>query len=80
MGKDIEELTSGNLDKRFILRGNDEIKELAGKLNEMAQSLRSKVIVIKEALVVLESSLKDASPETKKNIQNFKEAISKLNV
>jgi methyl-accepting chemotaxis protein len=80
IGKDIDEFASGNLHVRFILRGGDEIKELAGKLDEMAVSLRSKVAAIDAALGGLESSSGDASPETRKNIQNLREAISKFNV
>ena len=78
--KDIEELASGNLDIKFRLRGGDEIKALARNLDEMAQSLRSKVAVIKKTLASLEASSKDASPEIKKDIQNLKEAISRFNV
>lgn len=80
IGKDIDELASGNLNVRFKLRGGDEIKELAYKLDSMAQALSLRAAVIKKALIDLESSSKDASPETKKNIQNLKEAISKFNV
>lgn len=80
IGKDIDELASGNLNVRFVLRGSDEIKELAYKLDSMARSLSSKAAAIENALASLESSSKDASPETKKSIQNLKEAISKFNV
>ena len=80
IGKYIDELASGNLRVRFRLRGDDEIKELAEKLDEMTGALRSKVAAIKTALIFLENSSKDATPETKKNIQNIKEAISKFNV
>jgi len=80
IGKDIDELASGNLNVRFVLRGGDEIKELAYKLDSMAQSLSSRAAAIKKALILLESSSKDASPETKKNIQNIKEAVSRFNV
>ncbi len=80
IGKDIDELASGNLNVRFVLRGGDEIKELAHKLDSMAQSLKSKAVAINAALVLLEASSKDASPETKKSIQNLKESISKFNV
>ena len=80
IGKDIDELASGNLNLRFVLRGGDEIKELASKLDNMALSLKSKVSAINAALVLLEASSKDASPETKKSIQDLREAISKFNV
>lgn len=80
IGRDIDELASGNLSVRINLRGGDEIKELAGKLDNMARSLRSKAAAINSAIVLLEASSKDASPETKKSIQNLKEAISKFNV
>lgn len=80
IGKDVDELASGNLNVRFKLRGGDEIKELAYKLDSMTQSLNLKADAIKKALILLENSLQDASPETKKNIQNLKEAISKFNV
>ena len=80
IGKDIDELASGNLHVRFVLRGGDEINELAGKLDEMAGSLRSRAAAIKKAFIVLESSSKDAPPETKKSIQDLRDAISKFNV
>ncbi|MCX5666740.1 MAG: methyl-accepting chemotaxis protein [Candidatus Omnitrophica bacterium] len=80
IGKDIDELASGNLNVRFKLRGGDEIKELAYKLDSMAQSLSLRAAAIKKALSSLESSSKDASPETKKSIQDLREAISKFNV
>lgn len=78
--KDAEEIASGNLNTRFHLRGGDEIKALAAKLDDMAQSLRLKVAAIKDALASLEASAKDASPETKKSIQDLKETVSKFNV
>ncbi|MDP3730114.1 MAG: methyl-accepting chemotaxis protein [Candidatus Omnitrophota bacterium] len=80
IGKDIDTLASGNLNVRFVLRGGDEIKELASRLDDMARSLNLKAAAIRRALGDLESSSKDASPETKKNIQSLKEAISKFNV
>lgn len=80
IGKDVDELASGNLRVRFILRGGDEIKELASKLDSMAQSLNLKAAAVKKALNSLESASKDVSPETKKNIQDIKEAISKFDV
>jgi len=80
IGKNIEDLASGNLNVRFGLRSGDEIKELAEKLDAMAQSLRSKVAAIKSAFRSLEASAKDASPEMKRDIQNLKEAISRLDV
>jgi len=80
IGKDIDELASGNLNVRFVLRGGDEIKELAGKLDEMAGSLRSKAAAIRAALASLEISVKDATPEMKESVEKLKEAVSKLNV
>jgi methyl-accepting chemotaxis protein len=78
IGKDVDEIASGSLSVNFVLRGGDEIKELAGKLNGMALSLRSKVVAINAALADLEASSKDVSPETKKNIRDLKEAVSKF--
>ena len=40
MEKDIEEVASGNLKKKFDLRQEDEIKELAASLDKMTQTLR----------------------------------------
>jgi len=80
IGKDIDDLASGNLNVRFKLRGGDEIKELAYKLDNMSRSLSLRVAAIKEAFINLESLSKDASPETKKSIQDLKEAISKFDV
>lgn len=80
IGKDIDEVTSGNLNVRFRLRGGDEIKELAYKLDNMSQSLSLRAGAIKKALIDLENSSKDASPEIKKSIRDLKEAVSKFNV
>ncbi|MDD5173760.1 MAG: methyl-accepting chemotaxis protein [Candidatus Omnitrophica bacterium] len=80
IGRDIDELASGNLNVRFKLRGGDEIKELAYKLDNMARSLSLKVAAINAALVLLEASSKGVSPEIEKKIQDIREAVSKLNV
>ena len=77
--KDIEELASGNLNVRFNLRGGDEIKALAARLDDLTASLRSKVVVIKDAFTSLERSAKEVSPEMKKAIKDLKEAISNFN-
>lgn len=78
--KDIEELASGNLNIRFNLRGNDEIKALAEKLDNLTNSLKSKVKDIKDASLSLEEDVKDAPPELKKSVSRLKKAISNFNV
>lgn len=77
--KDLGELASGNLNVRFMLRGQDEIKELAASLDLAALSLREKFSALKSAADLVEASAKDASPEIKKNVQTLKDAVSKFN-
>jgi len=79
IGKDIEELSAGDLNVRFTLRGGDEIKELAEKLDSMVRSLRSRATGIKIALDSLERSAGNASPEIRREIENLKTAVSKFN-
>lgn len=78
--KDIEELSSGNLNVKFSLRGGDEIKALAARLDNLSDSLRLKVAAIKDSFASLEKSIKDDSPEIKKVVRRLKEAISSFNV
>lgn len=81
MEKDVEEVTSGNLTKKFNLRQTDEIKALAESLDKMTQSLRANIAEVKQGLSDLESALA-ASPgapkELKEKLKNVKAALEKF--
>ena len=78
--KDLDELASGNLNVKFMLRGGDEIKKLAANLDNVTRSLKVKIEGIKAALALVEGSTKDLPSEIKKKVQSLKDAISKFNV
>ncbi|MEA3489423.1 MAG: HAMP domain-containing protein [Candidatus Omnitrophota bacterium] len=74
--KDIEEITSGNLKKRFHLRKTDEIKALAESLNNMAETLRSDIDKVKNGISDLESGA--VSGEMKDRLKNIKALLAKF--
>lgn len=74
--KDIEEVSSGNLQKRFSLRSADELKPLARGLDEMTQSLRSDVDELKRDVAGMEGAA--PSDEMKKKLRKIKETLSKF--
>ena len=76
MAKDIEEVSSGNLQKRFSLRSADEIKPLARGLDEMTQSLRRDIDELKrDAAGMEDAALPD---EMKGKLRKIKETLSKF--
>ena len=82
--KDINEITSGNLNVAFNLRHGDEIKPIAASLDRMAKSLKEKILAVKEALTQLESEINrspsPASENIKNRIKSAKDAINKFTV
>lgn len=75
MEKDVEEVMSGNLKKRFNLRVGDELKPLAANLDTMTQGLRARVFEIKKAVNELDSACASggAIPDgVKENIRKLK--------
>lgn len=77
MEKDAQEVASGDLKKRFIIRGTDELKALAESLDEMAQNLKSSIGAIKDAASELE---KDAPPEMKAKLEKLNKVLDKFSV
>lgn len=73
--KDIEEVASGNLAKRFNLRKADELKALAEGLNNLAETLKNDVGNIKNGVNELESTLPPG--EAKEKINKIKSALDK---
>lgn len=74
--RDIEEVVSGNLKKKFSLRQNDEIKPLAASLDNMTKVLRSEIDQVKRGVYELEGA---SSPEEAKNKANkLKETLNKF--
>lgn len=76
MAKDIEEVSSGNLKKRFNLRSADELKPLAKGLDDMTQSLRNDINGIKCDVAGLEAA--GESEQAKEKVRKIKETLSKF--
>lgn len=58
--KSIDEMASGDLTSRFTLRANDQLEELAGRINTLSEKLDDAVSGIKSEAKELEGALKDA--------------------
>jgi len=74
--KDIEEVASGNLNKRVNLREGDEIKALAESLNYMTTSLRASIDEVKRDIRQLESVV--TKEDLKKRIAKIRELLDKF--
>ena len=57
LDKDLQEVTSGNLQMKFRLRKSDEMKKLAKSLNIMVESLKADVVNIKKLFLDVEEAL-----------------------
>lgn len=85
MEKDVQEFTTGNLNVRFGLRQDDELKLLASSLDIMAVTMKTRVSDIKKAVVELESAVESSkmavmSEKAKEKLQNIKIEISKFKI
>ncbi len=78
MEKDVDEVTTGNLNVRFNLRAGDEIRPLALSLDKMTQVLRKRVAAVKSIVNEMDAS-GQASPETKDKLKKIKGEIDKFN-
>ncbi|MCX5704366.1 MAG: hypothetical protein NT066_07770 [Candidatus Omnitrophica bacterium] len=78
MEQDVKEVSRGNLKIRFNLRHSDELKGMAESLEAMARQLQSKLTVIKNALLELESA--DNMPAAKEILKQIKQELDKLRV
>ncbi|MBI2401070.1 MAG: methyl-accepting chemotaxis protein [Deltaproteobacteria bacterium] len=58
--KSIDEMASGDLTSRFNLRANDQLEELAGKMNVLSEKLDEAVTGIKSEAKELEGALEEA--------------------
>lgn len=58
--KSIDEMASGDLTSRFNLRANDQLEELAGKMNSLGEKLDEAVTGIKDDAKELEGALEEA--------------------
>ena len=76
--KDIDEMASGNLSKKFSLRKSDEIKSLADSLNNMIQSLRNDMKDIKHVFSEIEDEIKKEGPKTSQKAKNNLAKASRL--
>jgi len=63
--KSIDEMASGDLTSRFNLRANDQLEELAAKINRLGESLDRAVSVIKDEAGRLEASLEEAKKSSR---------------
>lgn len=58
--KSIDEMASGDLTSRFNLRSNDQLEELASKINALSKNLDRAVTAIKDEAGEFEDALEDA--------------------
>ena len=75
--KEMKNIALGNLSKRISLRENDQIKEMAESLNQMAGSLHEKVVEISNEVDHLQTSaVHQNAPKTViDEIQRLKQKI-----
>jgi len=73
--KDLEELVSGNLNKRFNLRKTDELKRITQSLNDMAEILKQDMSKIKNAFSTIETTAD--SEKAKGSLKEIKEILEK---
>jgi len=59
--KSIDEMASGDLTSRFTLRANDQLEELAARINSMSERLDGAVSAIKSDAEELERALAEAA-------------------
>ena len=65
--KDLEEIASGNLTKKFNLRQTDELKKLAENLNNTVEALRTEFEQLKREISELDSSVESEAAKAKLN-------------
>lgn len=63
--KSIDEMASGDLTSRFNLRANDQLEELAGRINSLSERLDEAVSGIKSEARELEAALEEARESLK---------------
>lgn len=81
LGKDIKEVSTGNLQIRFGLRKNDEMKSLADDLNVMVEVFRNDVAGIKKIYSELESALNSNNIESARTkLKELKIIVEKFKV
>jgi len=78
MEQDVKEVAGGNLKIKFNLRGSDELKGMAESLEAMVRSLQSKLTVIKNALLELESA--DNMPAAKEILKKIKQELDNFKI
>lgn len=74
----IDEMASGDLTSRFNLRANDQLEELAGRINSLSLKLDTAVSGIKEEAGELEKALEEARELLKTGAGNESRADEKL--
>lgn len=81
MQKDVEEVASGNLKKKFNLRKTDEIKALAESFEDMTRSLRADISSIKQSVSEAESSVEESDKvplKVKEKLEDMKTLLDKF--
>ena len=85
--KSIDEMASGDLTSRFNLRSNDQLEELASRINRLSESLDKAVTAINDEAGRLEGCLIDArecqkngqtAPGLDEKLQKASESLEKL--
>lgn len=88
MEKDIGEVASGNLQVKFNLRTNDELKALAVSLDVMTHNLRKNIEAAKDSFLGLESVIRKSekdgnkiiTPEAMNKMEQIRSALEKFKI
>ena len=77
LDKDVQEITAGNLRVVFRLRTGDELKPLVGSMNNMTNTLRTRITEAKNGLKELESS-SNLPSEAMEKVRKLKKSLGKF--
>ncbi len=77
LDKDVQEITAGNLRVIFRLRTGDELKPLVGSMNDMTNTLRTRIAEAKNGLEGLES-YSGLPSEAREKLRKVKESLGKF--
>ena len=77
LDKDVQEITAGNLRVVFRLRTGDELKPLVGSMNDMTNTLRTRIAEAKSALEGLESASSLPS-DAREKVSKLRETLGKF--
>lgn len=81
LGKSLESFGEGNLKLRICLRREDQIKDLAGQFNKMAENLDGKIRQVKDAVTELGQKIQTTNWDkgtVKEDVERLQQIFSQL--